>query len=76
MIDHLNHLGREYEAESVEYTKVITDQKAFFIQNMIRAKRDNKPNVDELIIVTDDNDVINFDKEILFHPDPKISSQH
>ena len=40
---------------------------------MVRAKKDGKPNVDELIILDPDNNAVDFDKEVLFQPDPNIS---
>jgi hypothetical protein len=43
---------------------------------MIRAKKDGKPNVDELIILDEENNAIDFDKEILFDEDPRISAPH
>ena len=76
MIENLKYMDREFEAENTEYTKIISEEKAFFIQNMVRAKKDGKPNVDELIILDPDNNAVDFDKEVLFHPDPNISRQH
>lgn len=74
MIEHLKHLKKEYNAENEEYGKVIKQDKAFFVQNLIRVKQDKLPTVDDMIILDENNDAVLYDKEELFSKDKKVSA--